>query len=231
MKLAIFDFDGTLFRKDTLPFLGQEWLRQGKSKFTYIKTYLVCTPCLVFYKLGLWPREKMKVKILAQFHGLFKNMTRDDIDQFFRQAYPAMKTYFNSQVLEELRRAQHQGYHCVILSGAYAQMLNIVAEELGFDTVIAVEIHYKNGKVDLKKPLSVIDGKTKSVLLKRVFKDEKINWKLSRSYGDSYSDIPIMEIVGEPVAVNPDPGLEAHVEKSGWRCLWGQAPKAVQINS
>ncbi len=219
MKLAIFDFDGTLLMKDTLPFLGQEWLRQGKSKFVYVKTYFLCSPYLVLYKLGLIPREKMKIKILAQFHGLFKNMTRDSVNQFFRQSYPAMRNYFNPKVIEELHRAQHQGYHCVILSGAYAEMLNVVAEQLGFDTVIAVDIHYKNGKVDLHKPLSVIDGQTKLMLLQHVFQGEKINWRMSRSYGDSYSDIPVMEIVGEPVAVNPDPGLISHVQKNGWRTI------------
>lgn len=219
MKLAIFDFDGTLFTKDTLPFVGQEWLRQGKSKTAFIKTWLLCMPHLIFYKLGIWPREKMKVRILPQFNRLFKNMTREGVDLLFHQAYPNMLAHFNPQVLKELRRAQHQGYHCVIVSGTYAQLLNVVAENLGFDTVIAVDINYKNGRVDLNTPLSIIDGQTKLLLVKHVFKDERINWPLSRSYGDSYSDIPVMEIAGEPVAVNPDPGLAEHARHNNWRLL------------
>ncbi|HNX29771.1 MAG TPA: HAD family hydrolase [Syntrophomonadaceae bacterium] len=219
MKLAIFDFDGTLLIKDTLPLLGQEWLQQGKSKLTFIKIWILCFPYLISYKLDLMEREKMKVKILAKFNALFKNMTREGIDQFFIKAYPAMANYFNPRVLEEILKAQHQGYHCVLLSGTYAQLLNVVAEELGFDTVIAADINYQDGKVDLKRPLAAIDGQTKLLLLKQVFAGENINWLLSRSYGDSYADIPVMQITGEPIAVNPDEGLRVYAREKGWRII------------
>lgn len=219
MRLAIFDFDGTLLMKDTLPLLGREWLKQGRSKLAFLKTWIICSPVLIFYKLGLLQREKMKVRILARFHNIFKNMTREQIDQFFVKAYPGMTCYLNPALIEELRRAQYQGFHCVLLSGAYAQMLNVVADKLGFDTVIAVDIHYKDGKVDLKRPLAAIDGQTKLLLLQQVFAGENINWLLSRSYGDSYADIAVMQITGEPVAVNPEEGLSLYAQEKGWRIL------------
>ncbi len=219
MKLAIFDFDGTLLMKDTLPLLGQEWLRQGKSKYAFIKTWILCSPPLIFYKLGFMQRENMKIRILSKFHTIFKNMTRSEIDLFFSKAYHGIARQFNPQVLEELRRAQSQGFHCVLLSGTYAQMLNIVAEELGFDAVIAVDIHYKDGRVDLKYPLAAIDGEMKLILLKKIFSAENINWTLSRSYGDSYADIAVMQITGGPVAVNPEARLAEYAQNNGWRVL------------
>ena len=219
MKLAIFDFDGTLLMNDTLPLLGREWLKQGKSKFAFIKTWIICAPVLIFYKLSFIKREKMKVRILGRFHTIFKNMTREEMDQFFVKAYPGMTCYFNPRVIEELRRAQHQGFHCVLLSGAYAQMLNVVADRLGFDTVIAADIHYKGGKVDLKRPLAAIDGQTKLLLLQQVFAGENISWLLSRSYGDSYADIAVMQITGEPVAVNPEDELKLYAQEKGWKII------------
>ena len=219
MKLAIFDFDGTLLMKDTLPLLGQEWLRQGKSRYRFWQTWVRCSPPLILYKLGLMPREKMKVRIMAQFHTIFKNMTRVEIDLFFNKAYPGIARHFNPRVLEELQRARSQGFHCVLLSGTYAQMLNIVAEELGFDAVIATDIHYKDGKVNLKSPLAAIDGPVKLSLLQEVFVGENINWFLSRAYGDSYADIDVMQMTGGPVAVNPEERLAGYARSRGWKII------------
>ena len=219
MKLAIFDFDGTLLMKDTLPLLGQEWLRQGKSRYRFWQTWIRCLPPLILYKLGLLPREKMKVWIMAQFHTIFKNMTRAEIDLFFNKAYPGIACHFNPGVLEELQRARSQGFHCVLLSGTYAQMLNIVAEELGFDSVIAADIHYEDGKVNLKSKLAAIDGPVKLTLLQEVFAGENINWFLSRAYGDSYADIDVMQMTGEPVAVNPEERLAGYARSRGWKII------------
>ena len=38
-------------------------------------------------------------------------------------------------------------------------------------------------------------------------------------YSDSLNDLPLLEIVSDPVAVNPDPTLRAHAERAGWEIL------------
>jgi len=41
-------------------------------------------------------------------------------------------------------------------------------------------------------------------------------------YTDSFSDVPVLEAVGQPVAVNPDPRLRRRANKRGWRIVdWG----------
>jgi len=44
MKLAIFDFDGTLFPVETLPFLLSQWKKLKYSKTRYYKTYIFLMP-------------------------------------------------------------------------------------------------------------------------------------------------------------------------------------------
>ena len=53
MVLAVFDFDGTLFPKDTLPFLLSQWRVQKRSKRRLYATYLSVGGMYVRYKLGL----------------------------------------------------------------------------------------------------------------------------------------------------------------------------------
>ena len=38
-------------------------------------------------------------------------------------------------------------------------------------------------------------------------------------YSDSLNDLPLLEIVSDPIAVNPDPTLRAHAERAGWEIL------------
>lgn len=219
MKLAIFDFDGTLLMKDTLPTLGREWLRQNKSLFTYIKIYAAIIPFLIFYKLKIMSRETMKKAAMDRFDKLFTNMGKEDIEDFFQKAYPYVRQHFNPQVIEEIKKAKLEGYHLVLLSGAYANLLNLVAQEFAVDTVIAVEITYKNNIFDHEREVPFIDGQSKLALLKQRFANEEIDWQSSCSYGDSYSDLAVMAIVGQPVAVNPDKGLYSYVQENNWRVI------------
>lgn len=220
MKLAIFDFDGTLLRKDTLPCLGEEWIRQSRSKYRYIKTYMAIAPILLFYKAGFLSRERMKYLALTRFNRLFKNMTRKEINNFFHEAYPGLKSLFNKMVIKEIKAAQEQGYHCVLLSGAYNDLLRIVAEDLKITTVMGFELYFcSDGKVNCKEKISFVDGRKKLHLLQKAFSQTEIDWKASRAYGDSYTDVLIMDLVGEPVAVNPDPGLLAYAENHNWRII------------
>ncbi|QGT99360.1 Phosphoserine phosphatase [Candidatus Syntrophocurvum alkaliphilum] len=219
MKLAIFDFDGTLFTKDTLPCLGKEWLRQNRSKTRYIKIFLSIIPYVILYKLGVLDRDKMKISALKRFDQLFKGMTKKEIKTFFSKAYPHMRKLFNPNVVEEIKLAQNEGYHCVLLSGAYADLLNLVAKDLKIDSVIAVEITYNNDVFDHERDVPFINGESKLVLLKKLFLNHNIDWQSSRSYADSYSDLPVMKIVGQPVIVNPDEDLRTYGQKHNWRTI------------
>ncbi|MDD2587140.1 MAG: HAD family hydrolase [Syntrophomonadaceae bacterium] len=223
MKLAIFDFDGTLLSRDTLPCLGDEWKRQNRSRFRYLNTYATIAPVVLLYKAGFITREKMKYLALSRFNRIFRHMTKKEINEFFSRAYPGLKNLFNSIVLEEMKNAQDEGYHCVLLSGAYNDLLRIVAKDLGVPTVMGFELYFSHDeKVDLKKEISFVDGKKKLDLLKESFCRKDIDWQASRAYGDSYTDVFIMNLVGEPVAVNPDPGLLAYAQNHNWRIIQEQ---------
>ncbi len=219
MKLAIYDFDGTLFLKDTLPFLGREWIRQKRSTSRYIFTYLSILPFFVLYKAGLMSREKMKYHAIKRFNRLFKEMSREEIAEFFSQAYPYMEKYFNKQMKKELETSRAEGFHSVLLSGAYAELMKIVARELKIDTVLAAELSFRDGVFDHDGEIAFVDGESKLSLLREAFQRENVDWQASRSYADSYSDLAVMEIVGEPVAVNPDFQLYAHARKNDWRVI------------
>ncbi len=221
MKLAVFDFDGTLLSKDTLPCLGREWLRQKRSILRYILIYLHIAPDLIGYRVGVISREKMKAAAFRKFNRLFTGMNAEEIEGFFCAAYPGLRKHFNSQIIDEIDLARSEGYHTVLLSGSYIELMKMVAADLGLDTVIAAELALKDGIFDPQGDTPFIDGDSKCSLLQGAFADQEVDWAGSRCFADSVADVKVMGMVGEAIAVNPDPGLLSYAKQANWRVLSG----------
>lgn len=219
MKLAIFDFDGTLLDQDTLPCLGDCWLKQNRSRMKYWQIYCSTFPVVLGYKLGLITKPQLKKSAVQRFNMFFKGLSHEEIEKFFIFTYEHMASVFNKQILEEISRANKEGFHTVLLSGAYFDLLRIVAQNLGINTVIGAQLPYREGFFDHNGLMPFIDGEEKLNLLQEEFTGQDIDWHLSRSYADSITDLPVLTIVGEPVAVKPDAELLKHAQKNNWRVI------------
>jgi HAD superfamily hydrolase (TIGR01490 family) len=219
MKLALFDFDGTLFTRDTLPYIAKVWLNQTGNIIIYCFIYISIFPTLLLYKLKIIPREVLKYNAFKRFHRIFKGMKKNEIRILFEKVYENIYPYFNQQVIKEIVAAKSQGFHTVLLSGAYSELLNVIAEKMGIDTVIGAELPYNEDLFDTHNPVPFINGEVKKRLLQSKFGTMDINWAESRSFADSITDLPILTFVGEPVAVNPEPGLFKIAVNNNWRVI------------
>ena len=222
MKLAIFDFDGTLFPKDTLPFLLTEWRHEGRSLRRLFAAYASVGALYVRYKLG-WDhglsREMMRRTALQRVTRLFTGMSEAEISAFFKRNAELIVPLLRSSVLAELRRAKEQGYHTVLLSGGYETLMVHVGTVIGIDTMIGTALYYKNGIVDAERELDIVCGDGKEERLSTAFAGQMVEWAESIAYADSYSDLPILRRVGHPVAVCPDRDLAAMLPALGWRVI------------
>lgn len=223
MKLAIFDFDGTLFPKDTLPFLLKQWKVNKYSKVKFLNIYLPLIPLYIKYKMGLKSKlstEQMKLIAFQKFHGIFKGMTEREITEYMTTCSDAIIKLLNSEIVSEIEKVHKACFHTVILSGSYSLILNKVTEHLHMDTAIGTEIHFDDsGLIDISKQLNIACGIAKVERLQEHFKHEEIDWSGSCAYADSYSDIQVLQSVGEPIAVNPDSQLKAIAIQKNWRII------------
>ncbi|MFW6015910.1 MAG: HAD family hydrolase [bacterium] len=222
MKLAIFDFDGTLFPKDTLPFLLKEWKRQKYSRMKYIKAYSSLISLYIKYKSGIQSKlskEDMKIRAVMKFNRLFSGMTEKEVNKFFCNCSKVIQELLNKAVVEEVHKARLEGYHTVLLSGAHQPLLEDLGKSLDIDTVIGTNLYFNNGIINLEKELEITCGLMKVKRIKDCFKDRDIDWKNSKSYADSYSDLHILKIVGQPIVVNPDKQLKDIANNEKWNVM------------
>ncbi|MEA3511054.1 MAG: HAD-IB family hydrolase, partial [Actinomycetota bacterium] len=82
----------------------------------------------------------------------------------------------------------------------------------GIGTVAATENGVYNG--ELAEPFCYGEGK--AIAIRKLVEEKGYDLRLSYAYTDSAGDLPMLEIVGHPVAVNPDRALETIAYHRGW---------------
>lgn len=219
MKLAIFDFDGTLYSFETFPFLISQLKEQKSFKSLYYKFMARFAPVYLMYKLKLVSRYKMRYRATKEFINLFTGKTKDEIDDFYMLAFENMKDKENELVSKEIASLREKGYKTVIVSGAVQPLLEIVGKKLGFDLTIGTQFPMTNGSFKGAKEIDYIQDKRKVTVVEEKFADENIDWGASIAYADSISDLFLLEKVGTPVAVNPDETLKKIALERNWSMM------------
>lgn len=222
MKLAIFDFDGTLFPKDTLPFLLSQRKDLKCSRLTCCRIYLSLIPMFFKYKLEIvtkLSREQMKVLAVKKFNYIFKGKTEPELKLFFTRCAEKVQALLNKTVVAEVEKARDEGFHTVLLSGTYDYLLENLGRQLGFDTVIGTKMLFSDGLFDPNVDLEIVIGDLKLKKVYARFQGQEVDWQASRAYADGYSDLDLLEAVGNPVTVQPDAKLKAIAMERNWQII------------
>jgi HAD superfamily hydrolase (TIGR01490 family) len=116
-------------------------------------------------------------------------------------------------IIDEHKRA---GRRVVVVSASPEEIVQPLCRYLGIDDLIATrsevdEDGYYTGTIEL-----YAYGEGKANAMRDMAGAEGISLETSYAYSDSATDIPMLEAVGHPVAVNPDPELAAIAAERGW---------------
>jgi HAD superfamily hydrolase (TIGR01490 family) len=120
------------------------------------------------------------------------------------------------QMMKVVRDHQDAGLRCYIVTAASQEMVVKLADVLAMDGAIGTPSEVVHGVYTgrLAGPFVYGEGKAQAL---RAFADEHgIDLRRSWAYSDSASDLPMLEAVGHPVAVNPDAELEEVARREGW---------------
>jgi HAD superfamily hydrolase (TIGR01490 family) len=117
------------------------------------------------------------------------------------------------------------GHEVVLVSGALACILRKLAEYLGATDVIANHLEMKDGIATGKLLKPVVAGPEKARLVREHARDRGYDLADCFAFSDSYSDVPMLSVVGHPAAVNPDKRLALLARAYSWPSFdLGQAP-------
>jgi alcohol-forming fatty acyl-CoA reductase len=112
-------------------------------------------------------------------------------------------------------RAHREAGHRTILITAAAEPFVRPLSPL-FDLVIGAELEQRDGRYTGFMSAPPLVGEARAAWLKRYALLEGVDLKHSYAYADSYSDLPLLRAVGNPVAVSPDSALYRHARRRRW---------------
>lgn len=213
---AFYDVDGTLISTNIVHAFAFYALRQP-SVLDSARTSAATAARLPLF----WAADKISRKWFNElFYRYYEGWSEDRLvtlaDELFDEVIKPAIFPRSRDLVEESKRA---GCMQVLVTGALDFTIKPLADYLGIDYVIANQLEFSRGYATgrLKKPF--VGGATKPVLI-RGFADE-MGVDLTRSWGysDSYSDFPMLAVVGRPTAVNPDFRLRSVARSYDWPVL------------
>ncbi len=211
MSLKIFDLDGTLIQCDS------------SSQFCHfcVDKGLVADPDYLSKERSImqdYSAQKMQIEdyIKLQVQPLLPLSVSEvaRLSDEFVEVRAANYIYQQGKALIE--KFVEQGDRVVIVSATAEFIVTAIAKSLGVTDVIAIQIERDNEQYteNVKGVASYREGKV--TRLQQWLENEQLSLENSYFYSDSINDLPLLELVDNPVATNPDEKLKAYALDKGW---------------
>jgi len=130
-----------------------------------------------------------------------------------------VKASVRTEALERIRAQMAAGHQVYLLTGTNRIVALPVARHFGISQVLATELELRAGCYTGHILGRYCAGEGKLARLHHYCRSKSINLADIHYYGDSLADIEVMQKVGHPVAVNPQPVLRAKALERGWPVL------------
>lgn len=136
---------------------------------------------------------------------VFKGMSEDRLHVLADEAFEScMEKHIFPGARDLVSRCKESGQEVVLISGAIDVLLSRLAKVLGADHYVGNRLEFKEGYATGKLLRPVVAGPTKSRIIYDHAQAGGHNLADCFAYSDSYSDVPMLSVVGKPAAVNPD---------------------------
>ena len=209
--LAVFDMEGTIItsnvvesyvwtRMADLP--SEEWPAELASVFGKVPRYLQID-------------RRDRGDFLRTFFRRYEGASVEGIDRLVaNHVGEFMLQKASSAAIRRIRDHRAAGHRTVLITAAAEPFIRPLAPL--FDVLIGAELEVRDGRYTGFMSQPPLVGEARSAWLKRYALLEGIDLKYSYAYADSYSDLPLLRAVGNPVAVAPDAALYRHARRRRW---------------
>jgi HAD superfamily hydrolase (TIGR01490 family) len=218
--IVFFDLDLTLLSENS----ARLWLRRARrKKMISALTVIQGAAWVSLYHLGFGRIERALTKGVKTLRGFRET----DLEKATRDFWDEEVCH---TIREEGRRVvqkhQAQGHRCVLLTSSSVYLARIAQQEFELDDILSTVFEVTDGTLTgfVEGEICYGVGKLKSA--QRYARAQGVSLKDSTFYTDSYSDLPVLEKVGHPIIVQPDPRLGRHARRQGWPVVtWDAGPR------
>ncbi|HYU39227.1 MAG TPA: HAD-IB family hydrolase [Acidimicrobiia bacterium] len=210
---AFFDLDKTIIAKSSVLAFGRPFYREGLlSRRSIVKSLYAQ---VVFMLVGA-DEEKME-KLRVAMSAMTRGWNRDHVALIVRDTLTdVIEPIIYAEALELFDEHHAAGRKVVIVSSAPMEVVQPLSEFLGADEVIGTRAAVDADGNYTGELEFYAYGAHKAQAVRLLAAREHINLAMSYAYSDSITDLPMLELVGHPVAVNPDKELARVAREREW---------------
>jgi len=210
---ALFDIDGTLLARNTAPLYMNHLRRTGQARRRDVARTLYY---LFWYKLGLLDVRSALEVSMAFVRGRDEAALAADCVEWYRDA---VRPYVFPSMAALVAAHREAGHLTVILTSATRYLAEPLGADLGIGHFLVTELVVRDGRFTGQVIEPVCYGRGKAYWAERFAAEHDVDLTRSYFYTDSITDLPVLDRVGHPRVVHPDPRLRRLAQRRGWQVL------------
>lgn len=211
---AFFDVDNTLIQGSSLILLAQGLF---KKRFITLSELVPALRKQIRYRVSgsenaddiAEGREQALAVVKGKSVAELKQACREIVDNRMLE-----KSYADTIELAAMHLAA--GQQVWLVSATPVQIGQALAETLGFTGALGTVAEEKDGKFTGRLVGDILHGPGKKHAVAALAALQQLDLSKCTAYSDSINDLPMLEMVGSPVAINPDRALRKHAKAQGW---------------
>lgn len=213
MEAAFFDLDKTVIAKASMVAFGRPFYREGLISRRHVVRALYGQ--LVYMHLGASEQKLARIResVLRLTRGWEQERVRRIVRETLEDVVEPIVYAEAADLIAEHRAA---GRRVFIVSASPSELVEPLAEYLGADEAIASRAEVDDEGRYTGEMAFYAYGPYKVDAMEEIAAREGIDLAASYAYSDSYTDAPMLEAVGHPVAVNPDRDLLKLAREREW---------------
>jgi HAD superfamily hydrolase (TIGR01490 family) len=110
-----------------------------------------------------------------------------------------------------------QGQRVWLVTAAPIEIATTIARRLGLTGALGTVAEHEDGVYTGRLVGDMLHGPAKAEAVLALAEKEGLDLSRCSAYSDSHNDLPMLNLVGDPCVVNPDPRLRDHARAQGWR--------------
>jgi HAD superfamily hydrolase (TIGR01490 family) len=209
---AIFDVDGTIVGSNVVSYFA--WLRMRELPAALRPLWLAGFLTKVPYYWGLDKLSRAHFnRVFYKNYAGWKPSRARHLGQESFAGFTLDRIF--PDALQQLKDHKAAGHRVVLLSGALDFLLEPMKDLA--DDVLCSTLAQENGAYTGELTGAPVAGEARARMLASFARRRGLDLSRSYAYADSISDLPMLEAVGNPVAVNPDRRLGMAAKARGWK--------------
>ena len=236
---AFFDLDKTIIAKSSTLAFRRHMYRAGLLNRRMLLRMAIAQSFYVLFGADHDQMERVREQLMALIKGWDAHQVREIVAETLEEVVAPLVYAEALFLIDEHHR---EGRRVVIISSSPAEVVEPLAAYLGVDDVVATRVGIDDeGRYSGELEFYAY-GPGKAEAVQALAERHGFDLNESYAYSDSATDLPLMEAVGNPIAVNPDRELRKEAEANEWpivefklpvdlRPRLGEIPKPVPIIS